>query len=979
MEIYTYGSGEFIAQILEAVKMLTSGGIILSLLKVFLLVAFLSGITSVVLRGLTRFGIGASEVGGGGEDVIALSPLLILIRNAIVAAIGVYVFLSPMFVTDVIVEDRYDPVQSRVVTEVPYGIAFIGYASSVIGDKMGEAVEELITPVEAVRFRTGGGVGIGPKYINELFEILPPGSDREYGVGPSYVPTRGVLEAWFSECIYPKFALIEGEGARAEGLNAFSRDGFILNAPALLVPPFVDPNTPLTVQYYGFPDPNETTCANAASQIIGKWYNISLMEKWIARFSAKTFGTKEDDITIVTRVYDMVDRYFPSTEYGTLDKLVQLATLNTAYSAYLKLSAEYGSTGASDIARRKQVSSWIEMARMGTKALFLMRQVAEAAVYLFGAFLPVFIAVAGLGVLTKYVKAVFWLQLWIPLFVVFNAIADYHLLKIVDSISYCTGGSCSFTINFETVDKLKTETGMILGYIGLLSVSVPGIAWGIIQGAGALGGMASSVIATHEAGSTAAAATVQRTGALTGFTAGTMVASAAQAGYGQATSAGLVRESDKWGLGAVQNAAETELAHKINVRTPLQQGEISEALKLGSGALQEAGEYNIASSAGAARGAYDLYNAAKAQGLVTGSFEDFLKQKASVATFSSPFGAVTLAATQDGTVLSKIEGGNLIHVRGAKDFNYAGMTFATVDYTSNGNNVRLESLTRDPALLGQLAEKATALGLTNTAQDLMRTMKEIEKTPGSSARVVVEGDMGGNISNIRVDRTGDVSRRDTGTIDKGMRRDLTSWTKDGSYAEHHHGEEQHYYGVNYNTGNDTLQTFVDGNPQVLQGGYSEFFRGDKPHPGGRALVDKVAREMGGYAAIAKSLQTNLSLEGVAGIKFGGIVKKIIEHAGIKLDVGGGGKISRDAVDRINADTVAVGMQEYYKDLMKVHKPAAWRAQMFTNEVNRLYESAVKVTETGEIKRVFSDMIPDAKTKVTEEVPEKEIPDIYGGP
>ena len=776
MEIFTYGSGKFIASILEAVKMFNSGGTITSLLKVFLLVAFLSGLASVVLRGLSRFGLGASEVGGGDEGILSISPILILIRNAFVAAICVYVFLSPFFVTDVIVEDRYDPTQSQIVTEVPYGIAFIGYASSVIGDRMGEVIEEYITPVEAVRFRTGGGVGIGPKYINELFELLPPGSEMEYSVSSSNVPTRGVLEAWFSECIYPNFALIEGEGIRAEGLNAFSRSGFILGDPAFMVPPFYDPNTPLSVQYYGYPDANETTCANAVSQITSRWYNNGLFEKWIARFSARSFGTKEDDPTVVMRIYDMVDRYFPDPSLGSQDKLIQLATLNTAYSAYLKLSAEYGSTGASDLARRKQTSSWIEMARMGTRALFLIRQVAEAAVYLFGVFLPVFIAIGGLSVLTKYVKAVFWLQLWIPVFAVLNAIADYHLLKVVESVSYCTGGVCSLPLNFETVDKLRTETGMILGYMGLLSVSAPGIAWGIMQGASSLGSMATSVVASHEAGATASAATTQRVGSLAGYTAGTMLASAEQAGIGQAMSAGHLQVAGKYGLGEVQNLAEVELGHGINVRRPTMTGEIAEAQNVGAPALEQAGAIGIAASVGGARGAIDTFNAAKKQGLLpeNATFEDYFGAKASVATMSTQMGMVTVAANKDhGFVYSAMKGGTITEIKGARDLDYGGMRFSNVNYLADGSNVKLESQTRDTALLGQLAQKADKLNLPHAAKDLREMQTEIGKNKGSSANVLVEGDMNGNISNIKVGRGGEVNETDLGkNISGGVRQRL---------------------------------------------------------------------------------------------------------------------------------------------------------------------------------------------------------------
>ncbi len=266
MEIYTYGSGEFIAGVLEAVKSLTSGGVVMGMIKILLITSLLGGLVTATigqLLGGARGGMYESAMKGAVE----VSPILLVIRTGILAAVAVYFLLNPFIVTDVIVEDKYDPSQSKVVTAVPMGIAFIGHSTSVIGDKMGEVIEELITPVEAVRFRTGGGVAIGPKYLNNLFDIMPPGAPSEYGSSGN-VPTRGVAESWFSECIYYQLGLIQGESTRAEGLTALAKTEFILTEPSLQQPPFIDPNTPLRVQYYAYPAANETTCNNATQQIL---------------------------------------------------------------------------------------------------------------------------------------------------------------------------------------------------------------------------------------------------------------------------------------------------------------------------------------------------------------------------------------------------------------------------------------------------------------------------------------------------------------------------------------------------------------------------------------------------------------------------------------------------------------------------------------------------------------------------------------
>jgi len=627
MTIYTYGSGEFVYNMLEAVKMLMAGGVILGLLKIVLITSLLAGLVSATIGQLLGGAKGAMAESAL-KGAVEVSPLLLIVRTGLFAAIAVYLLMNPYIVTDVTVEDRYDPGQSRVATSVPMGIAFIGYVSSVVGDKMGETIEELITPVEAVRFRTGGGVGIGPKYVNNLFDIMPPGPASEYG-GSSNIPTRGVVEAWFSKCIYSQFGLIEGEGAKAEGFKAFRTTDFILNDTAFQQPPFNDPNTPLPVQYIGSPSASETTCLNAPAQILTHWYDGNVFSKWISRFSASHFGTKEDDPTVIPRVYDMVDRYFPGVTLGTQDKLVQLAVLNSAYAAYVKFASEYSALGSADIAKKKQGGTWIEMARTGTKSLFVMRQIAEAAAYMFGAFLPVFIATAGLGVLFKYVKFVFWLQLWVPIFVIFNAIADYQLIKAIDSVSSCYGGSCSLILNFETIDKLRTETGYIIGYIGLLSISAPGIAWGILKGGESLGGMVGSAMASSAAGSVGGKAATERTGALTHYTTGTGLASAAAAGMGQSQMQHGMAAVDKYGgLGAYGDSIESAMRKNLSVDRHVNAGAANAADMMSIAAIQTGAGTQFEKGISEALKSRDMYEFAKRDGLVSPetSFSDYVRQ-----------------------------------------------------------------------------------------------------------------------------------------------------------------------------------------------------------------------------------------------------------------------------------------------------------------------------------------------------------------
>jgi len=578
--LYTYGSGEFLAKVFETLKYLFAGGFAISLLKIFAIVSVLTALVTWGLRLLGSTFVG--DYNAVSDDYSNASGILAILRTGILAVIATTIFINPVLKVPLVIEDRYEPSQSRVVDDVPWGFAFLSSTLSQIGDKLGEGIETMLAPVDGVKMMDGGGIGVGPKFLNYFLKLDAPGSPSEYGQSGN-VPIKGVIDAWFAECIYPHFAVIDGEGVKAQALRALATSGYLLGDMAFMVPPFVDPNTPLSVQFYGEGETNETTCANATTQILDKWNTV--FEPWLAREAAPLFNKREDDSSVVYRVYEIVDRYFPDSNYSTWERIAQLAMINSAFAAYTKFSAEYGSMGAQDLAVKRQTESWMQMARIGAKSLFVMRQVAEAVIYLFGAIMPIFIVTAGIGVIFKYIKAVFWLQLWIPIFAIFNALGDYHMAKSLNEIAQCVGGSCSVPLNFETVDKIRSTTNFILGYLGILTMSAPMFAWGLLRiGSEVAGGVAGAILPAREAGGTAAASITEKTGAMTSYSAGSMKASA-----GAAASAGIAMQDAKFGFHNLAQMRQVELGYHMAQTMTSQTGGILAAIEAGASNVAEAG------------------------------------------------------------------------------------------------------------------------------------------------------------------------------------------------------------------------------------------------------------------------------------------------------------------------------------------------------------------------------------------------------
>ena len=103
-EIYTYGSGDFVAQVLQGVALVFSGNRIQALVKVILIVGLLVAILQPITSWLHR---GQIATGYGGEGFIAL------IKQVLLAVLVVYVFILPK--AEVAIIDRIDPAQSQEI------------------------------------------------------------------------------------------------------------------------------------------------------------------------------------------------------------------------------------------------------------------------------------------------------------------------------------------------------------------------------------------------------------------------------------------------------------------------------------------------------------------------------------------------------------------------------------------------------------------------------------------------------------------------------------------------------------------------------------------------------------------------------------------------------------------------------------------------------------------------------------------------
>ncbi|MFA5353790.1 MAG: conjugal transfer protein TraG N-terminal domain-containing protein [Thermodesulfovibrionales bacterium] len=499
-EIYTYGNGNFLASIYNAMKMLIGSGEIATLAKFMLMLAFLMTlISSTIGQYLSSRGL----VHGGGGHGTGAEGMLAMVKVAIYAVFVSYVLMIPR--ANVAIVDRQDPSQSQVVTDVPWANVVIAHLSSRIGDGVGRMLEDVIVPVDAVKFRNGG-MALGAKYLNQVIEIQPPGAPEDYVVGAGNVPISTVLNEYFERCVLPEFVTLPGSGSpNAQGLRTLMTGKNLLTEIPAIGYPFTDPNTFLNAQFTTDP----LSCSTAPGAILQQWDTV--FNGWVKQYNYEALGNNPNDPGYLSTVRQIFERYFPNSTNGFKTDMMQLAVLNSLRSSMLAYDAKYNSGAlAHDLSLKKAGGGWIEGAAMFNEMVHTIRNLLEVFVYGMSIFLPVFVALAGLPALIMFIKVNFFLQMWVPGYVILNAFADHQFAKVINDALYNTElQPYTAGMSFHNVENIREHANLILGYIGAFAWSIPTLAWGLLKG----GDFAVSSAIQIASGGSGAQHTAQQTGA----------------------------------------------------------------------------------------------------------------------------------------------------------------------------------------------------------------------------------------------------------------------------------------------------------------------------------------------------------------------------------------------------------------------------------------------------------------------------------
>jgi hypothetical protein len=448
--VYAYWNADQIASVLNAVSMIMGGGDYLTLMKALAVAGLLIAVTMgvVALRG---------------ETVWAYLLMVAVFYGCI------FLPKTTVNVQDVRTNTNY------AVANVPLGLALFASETSHIGKWMTEAFETAFTPVDEERF-SKTGMAFGSRLIEELQNVRAdlPSLEGEISmfvrkcVNPEFIGNTKVLDDLVKSTDLWGFIGATNGPANSFSLNP-ARSTFVNNAAL----PCPDAYAALTVLLDGQ--------TNNQIGVLGARVNP---------------GNSMASTVILSQI--------PAVEAALLDvsRTAQDAVRQSIVANLLRdcraqpLSMQSGcvqSSAAVAMAEESAKVSYAAMAKVAAATLPKLRNAIE--LITIGVFPVVFLLIVIAGakagmVLKSYVAAMFWVQLWAPLYAIINAMAVKSDKADLLGIVHLAGGT-----TLANMTRLGNEALSNQSIAGLLTISVPVIALALIKGGEvAMSGVVSSIM-----------------------------------------------------------------------------------------------------------------------------------------------------------------------------------------------------------------------------------------------------------------------------------------------------------------------------------------------------------------------------------------------------------------------------------------------------------------------------------------------------
>lgn len=462
-EIYTYGGGEYLAQLFTSLKLFFGSNDWSGLARL----AGLLGIVWITLQTLAR------------------KPYFDVKYFMMFGLVYLGLFVPRV---DVAIVDRINPVAEGpvVIQAVPFAMGLIGNLTSSIGDGVTRAYETYITLPDDLKYQSNGML-FGSALIQSGSMLQFP--DATFA---------NDMNAWLENCgfwLVTRGIVSEDEIAKSSDLWQLFKD----KASALR---YVKLS-----KYNEITGSNLWSCRDAVVDLDGRWATqISQASTWWGKLLWPQKSSTDAKAAVLGTASGAY-KYLTGISGSSSDLLKQQMMISASKQALLNYASSADATAAAvNIAQAQadaaQRTTYQVMGQMAAKWLPIFRQVLESVTW---GLLPIaafamLLPIAGTVFLT-YARMLLWLQLWPPVYAIVNSIMTWYGQHVNAGASLLNDASGN-ALSLETAGSLLSANADLMALAGYMAISVPMIAWALVSAISFSG----TAIASHLAGPASSAA-----------------------------------------------------------------------------------------------------------------------------------------------------------------------------------------------------------------------------------------------------------------------------------------------------------------------------------------------------------------------------------------------------------------------------------------------------------------------------------------
>ncbi len=455
-EIYTWGYGELLKNILDAIRALVDGNGLSIIFKTTVGIAFLVFAFKKATDGRVNI------VWEFGKMMTLATAVWYLFLNAPNDAKHRYV------ITDKVTGAQY------VVEQIPTGIGEPLQIMSLLEDRIAGAMEKEFSLPNSITYRNSG-LGFPLQLQSTMPELKT--SDIYFTL---------TLKDFLENC-----TLYEIQDGTKNVNDLLTSDDLL----AALDPG--DDNRLTKVYSASNPDGKVVECKDAYQDIVDNVQNTQL--PYIERLAAALLRTSTT--LLENKIPDVVQLFFNASK-SARDYLQQNFIINMVKGSFKSIAATTGLSEsqlayAAAVAQQSTKDKFITMGFLAKEYLPIAKGILTALIVgLSWIIALVAIIFIDFRYLTKYFFLLLWLVLWTPILVIINYIGDIYAAKVFNQVVNDTGQ----TITLFTSAFINNKISSTLAWLGYLAWVTPPLAYAIAKGseygfvsiASSLSGMATS-------------------------------------------------------------------------------------------------------------------------------------------------------------------------------------------------------------------------------------------------------------------------------------------------------------------------------------------------------------------------------------------------------------------------------------------------------------------------------------------------------